>query len=101
MTMFANVPTLAAAGVPLRRPFAVLNVAQDGRFEIENVSGSLFASDAVGWNAYAVLIITVGAGVPLMTGGVFAGGGVCVRALTVIRNGPTARVSRPSLTVIV
>ena len=37
-TMFANVPTLAAAGVPCSRPVVVLNVAQLGWLVMLNVS---------------------------------------------------------------
>lgn len=35
MTMPVKLPTLPAAGVPLRRPVLVLKLAQDGRFEME------------------------------------------------------------------
>jgi hypothetical protein len=38
MTIPEYVPTWLAVGVPERRPVAVLNVAQDGRLAIENVS---------------------------------------------------------------
>src|SRR6185295_1512446 len=49
MTMLLNVPILLAPGVPCSKPVLVLNVAQVGRFAIENVSGSESASAAVGW----------------------------------------------------
>jgi hypothetical protein len=49
MTMFAKVPMLAAAGVPLKRPVEVLKVAHDGRLEIVKRSVvPLFGSLAVG-----------------------------------------------------
>jgi hypothetical protein len=51
ITMLANVPTLALAGVPDSRPVLVLNAAQPGRFVIVNVSVPPFASLAVGVNA--------------------------------------------------
>ena len=50
ITMLADVPTFAAPGVPLRRPFEVLNVAQAGLPVMLNVRGSPLASLAVGWN---------------------------------------------------
>jgi len=37
ITMPELVPTLAAAGVPLRLPVPALNVAHDGRLAMENV----------------------------------------------------------------
>ena len=46
------------------------------------------------------MIVTAAAGTPEIVGGLFAGG-VWVRARTVMRNGPTERVSLPSLTLIV
>ena len=48
ITMLLNVPTLEDVGVPCKRPVVVLNVAQAGRFVIENVNGSPSASLAVG-----------------------------------------------------
>ena len=51
MPMLENVPTLADVGVPARRPVAVLNVAQVGRFVMLNVSVPPSESLAVGWNA--------------------------------------------------
>ena len=50
MPMFANVPTLAAVGVPCSRPVVVLNVAQLGLFAMLNVSVPPSESLAVGWN---------------------------------------------------
>ena len=50
MPMFANVPTLAAVGVPCSRPVVALNVAQLGWFAMLNVSVPPSASLAVGWN---------------------------------------------------
>src|SRR5262245_39703870 len=68
MTMFEYAPTCAAVGVPDNCPVLVLNVAHAGRFVIENVSGSPFASEAVGRKAYATPALTEVAGTPLMTG---------------------------------
>ncbi len=48
MTMFEYVPTCAAVGVPDNWPVLVLKVAQVGLFVMLKVSGSPFASDAVG-----------------------------------------------------
>jgi hypothetical protein len=50
MTIPEYVPTFAAAGVPLRRPEVVLNVAHDGRPAMENVSVPPAGSEALGWN---------------------------------------------------
>jgi hypothetical protein len=50
MTMAPLVPTSVDDGVPLSRPVVVLNVAQVGMPAMLNVSGSLSASLAVGWN---------------------------------------------------
>ena len=53
IVMFANAPMLALVGVPARRPFAVLNVAQLGLFRMLNVSVvPALASVAVGVNVY-------------------------------------------------
>ena len=46
--MLLVVPALLAVGVPCKRPVCVLNVAQAGRFVIENVKASPSGSDAVG-----------------------------------------------------
>jgi hypothetical protein len=46
--MFENVPV--TVGVPASSPVVVLNVAHAGGLRIENTSGSLFASPAVGMN---------------------------------------------------
>ena len=48
--MLAKLPTLVLAGVPLRAPVMVLNVAQEGWFWILKVSVSPSASLAVGVN---------------------------------------------------
>jgi hypothetical protein len=48
MTMPENVPAFAAVGVPDKRPVAVLNVAQVGRFVMLNVSVPPSGSLAVG-----------------------------------------------------
>jgi hypothetical protein len=68
ITMPDVVPTFAAAGVPLNRPVVVLNIAQTGLFWMLNLSGSLSASLAVGWNEYACPTATVVAGVPEILG---------------------------------
>jgi hypothetical protein len=80
--------------VPESWPVEVLNVAQLGRFAIEYVSVSPFASDAVGRKLYAAFAATLVAGVPLMTGGEF---GV---EFTVIVNAGSATLVEPSLTLI-
>src|SRR5688572_16831966 len=92
--MFANVPTLAVAGVPLSRPVVVLKAAQLGRFAIANVSVPPSGSLAVGVNAYATPTVAVVAGVPEIVGGRFAG------ALTVIVNAGSAALAEPSLTLM-
>src|SRR5687768_1496194 len=65
MTMLEYVPTLAAAGVPESWPVAVLKLAHAGRFAIENVNASPFASDALGRKLYALPAFTEVAGEPL------------------------------------
>jgi hypothetical protein len=50
ITMLPEVPTLAAAGVPESIPVVLLNVAQLGRFEIENDSVPPLGSVVEGWN---------------------------------------------------
>ena len=52
----------------------VLNVAQLGRFAILNVSGLPSRSDAVGVNEYATPTGAVDGAVPVMVGGLLAGG---------------------------
>ena len=51
MTMFEYVATLPDAGAPDSMPLDVLKLAHEGRFEIENISVSPFASLADGWKA--------------------------------------------------
>ena len=58
------------------------------------VSGSLFASDAEGWKAYALPAVTEVVGEPLITGAVFGG------AFTVIANAGSDVVALPSLTLM-
>src|SRR5688572_7794593 len=65
----AKVP--AAVGVPERRPVDVLNVAQDGRLRMENVSALPSGSRAVGWKEYAVPTLAVVGGVPEICGDPF------------------------------
>jgi hypothetical protein len=93
--MLLNEPTSATAGVPVRRPVEVLNVAQLGLFEMLNVSVSPSASVALGWKLYAVPAITEVAGVPLMVGARL------VVALIWIVNDGNEAVAIPSLAVIV
>jgi hypothetical protein len=69
MTIFEYWPTCELVGVPDSRPVEVLNVAQDGRFWMLNVSAFPFGSLAVGVKLYAVPVRAVAGGVPLMTGG--------------------------------
>src|SRR5687767_503653 len=90
-----------AVGVPLSRPVPVLKLAHEGRLEIAKRSRSLLASLAAGVKVYASLIVTAVAGVPEIFGATFDGGGVWLRGLIEMRNGPTERVSRPSETLIV
>ena len=94
IAILGNVPTFAAAGVPVSRPVAVLNVAQLGRFAIANVSVPPSGSLAVGVNEYAPPTVVVAGGVPEIVGGWF---GV---ALTVIVNGGREALAEPSLTLI-
>lgn len=62
-------PTLPAAGVPVKEPDAVSKLAHDGRFSTEKVSASPAVSAALGWNEYFAPAITVVAGVPEIEGG--------------------------------
>ena len=48
IVMFEYVLAVPAPGVPDSAPFVVLNVAQDGRLAIENVSGLPSRSEADG-----------------------------------------------------
>jgi hypothetical protein len=48
--MFEYVPARADVGVPDKRPFAALKVAQAGLLVMRNVSAWSSGSDAVGWN---------------------------------------------------
>jgi hypothetical protein len=83
-----------AVGVPDSLPVDVLNDAQDGLLRIEKVSGLPSGSEAVGWNAYAVPTFAVLAGVPEMTGDLFA------FALTTSENAGSDTFVVPSLTEI-
>ena len=71
ITMLLNVPTLLEDGVPVRRPFAVLKLAQLGRFLIENPSEFPSRSLAVGLKEYAEPAFTLVAGVPVIVGARF------------------------------
>jgi hypothetical protein len=91
--MFVNVPMFAVAGVPCRRPVAVLNDAQLGLLVMLNVSVLPFASLAVGVNVYCVPTVAVVGGAPEITGGVFDDA-------TVIENAGSGVEALPSLTLI-
>src|SRR5262245_30173685 len=71
IAILLNAPTFAAAGVPVSRPVAVLNVAHVGRFAIANVSAPPSGSLAVGAHEYAAPTFAVVAGVPEIVGGWF------------------------------
>ena len=90
--MFANVPTLAAAGVPCNRPVVVLNVAQLGLFVMLNVSVPPSGSFAVGVNEYWVPTVAVVGGVPEIVGGIFD-------EVTAIENSGNGVDAFPSLTL--
>ena len=90
--MFANVPTLAAAGVPCSRPVVVLNVAQLGLFAMLNVSVPPSGSFAVGVNEYCVPTVAVVGGVPEIVGGIFD-------EVTAIENSGKGVDAFPSLTL--
>jgi hypothetical protein len=94
--MFEYVPAFEAEGVPESCPVEVLKLAHEGRFAIENVSVSPFASDAVGRKLYAEPAFTDVAGVPLIVGALFDG----VAADTVIVNADNDFESLPSLTLM-
>src|SRR3954468_10302102 len=69
MVIALLMPTSLAVGVPVTRPVWPLIDAQAGRFSAEKVSASPSGSAAVGWNTYAVPLISCVVGVPPMTGG--------------------------------
>lgn len=95
MAIPVEVPTLAAAGVPLRRPVAELNVAHEGLPVIEKVSAAPLGLVVVGWNEYPDPATTVVAGVPEMVGG-----GAAFDPVTVIENAGRAADAEPLLTLI-
>jgi len=64
----ADEPTLLSAGVPERRPVAVSNSAQAGRFAIEKPSASPSASAATGTNVYFWPAVTLAPGEPEIVG---------------------------------
>jgi hypothetical protein len=94
IVMFAYVPTLAAAGVPLSPPEAELNVAHTGLFAMLKRSGSPSASRAEGWKLYGEPITTEDGAAPLSTGAVLS------RLLARIEKLDSARVLVPSLTAM-
>jgi hypothetical protein len=95
MTIPVEVPAFAAAGVPLRLPVAVLNVAQEGLPAIEKVRVPPEGLDAFGWNAYGLPATTWVAGVPEIVGG----GAVC-EPVTVMANAGREADAEPLLTLI-
>jgi len=70
MTIPEYVPVLV--GVPVSLPLYLLKIAHDGLLIIENVNGSLLASEAVGANVYNWFAVKIVNGSPLMTGAVLA-----------------------------
>jgi hypothetical protein len=64
MTIFWNVPTLEVEGEPLNFPVALLNAAQDGLLEMENVRVRPLESVAEGVKLYSVPAVSDVAGVP-------------------------------------
>ena len=82
---------MADAGVPLRRPVAVLNVAHDGLLAMENVRACPSGSDALGVKVKACPTVTDVAGVPLMVGAALA-------ATTVIAKAGSDVFAAPSVT---
>src|SRR5687767_6917653 len=98
MMMLDVLPTLDEVGVPESRPVEVLNVAQLGRFWIENCSELPSGSLATGVKLYALPAVTLVAGVPVMVGARFVGG--VVGALTVMLKAGSEVVAMPSFTEI-
>src|SRR5262245_3191133 len=68
-------PTLASPGVPVSAPVSALNAAHVGLPSIVNSRKSSSASEALGVNEYIWPAVTVGAGVPPISGALLAGGG--------------------------
>ena len=86
-------------GVPDSLPVDVLNVAQEGRFWMLNVSLSPLGSLAVGVKLYAAPVRTEVGGVPLITGGELPPP-PDVDDCTLIENAGSEAVAVPSLTLI-
>jgi hypothetical protein len=97
MAMFAYEPASVATGVPDSLPVLVLNVAQAGLPVMANVSGSPFASEALGWKAYAWPTVTAVAGEPVMVGAVLDDVGA---VFTVMLKGASDLFAFPSLTLM-
>jgi hypothetical protein len=95
--MFEDVPSCESVGVPESLPFEVLNVAQEGRFWMLNVSASPLGSLAVGVNAYAAPATMDVGGVPLIVGAPVP---PLPEARTVSVKAGSEAVLRPSLTLI-
>ena len=93
ITIPACMPMSPVRAVPHNSPVTVLNDAQPGRFCTLKVIGSLFRSDAVGTNEYAVPAVTDDDGVPLIVGLAFA-------AVTVIEKAGKEAVETLSETVM-
>ncbi len=69
MVIFAAVPTLLSAGVPLKAPVLELKLAHAGFREIVKVTAAV-AGDTVGWNEYLVPAMTLVGGDPCKAIGV-------------------------------
>src|SRR5690606_23443835 len=88
-------PTSSSAGKPASSPVDASKLAQSGAFSTVKISVSPSRSDAVGMNAYSVPAATVPGGSPEIEGAVLT-----VARRTVISNGGSVVVARPSVTAI-
>src|SRR5271170_3682227 len=93
ITMPEEVPTFAAAGVPLNCPVAALNAAQEGLPEIRKVRVPPEGFATLGWNEYRLPVTALVAGVPEMIGAVPA-------AVTVMAKAGNDAAAGPSLTLM-
>jgi hypothetical protein len=91
--MFECVP--ATPGVPLKRPVAVLKVAQLGAFWMEKLMLLPSGSRAVGVNAYATPAVALVEGEPEIVGARLGA------AVTTIENARNAAEVRPSLALMI
>ena len=90
MTMPESEPTSVGPGVPVSRPVFALNVAQDGLFVIEKVSGLPEALVVLGWKEYTMPTMAWAAGVPEIVGAL-------APALTAAAAAPGAAAGEPEL----